>query len=487
MCEFHIVPLGSARVCAKNLKGPLTTHWPSCYTARRHSTGSLTRDGAARPLSPETHPPSPAPALAESAVRLPCLGGASLAAHRRSLRWALNDEAKEDELTLQQDVHAAILETLPHLIELGRKRGYVAASEVITRFPEAGDDPELLELIGKRLAGAEIELYRDDEADGRGSAAADLADSRPANLDGIDSDDTISLYFREVGSVPLLTREEEVSLAMRIEAGGKARDSLMEGRGLDGGRRRLLESHAQDGQAAWDHLVKANSRLVISMAKKYRGQGVPFLDLIQEGNVGLMKAADKFDYTRGYKFSTYATWWIRQAITRALANQGRTIRVPVHMSDRIRKLFAIAQAMEQDLGRRPTAAELATRMDVSEDKVRHMLRVARRSLSLEKPVGEEQDSELGHFIEDHDSPDPLEEAAFQLLQNDLDDLLQCLTAREARILRLRFGLDNGQPHTLKEVGKKFNLTRERIRQIEQEALGKLRHPRRQARLSNYLH
>jgi RNA polymerase primary sigma factor len=275
-------------------------------------------------------------------------------------------------------------------------------------------------------------------------------------------------------------------LAKRIEAGTKARDRLMSARDLSQQDRWDLERTAEDGQLAWDHLVKANSRLVISMAKKYRGQGVPFLDLIQEGNVGLMKAADKFDFTRGFKFSTYATWWIRQAITRALANQGRTIRVPVHMSDRIRKLFAIAQAMEQDLGRRPTPLELSERMNVPEDKVRQMLRVARRSLSLEKPVGEEQDSELGHFIEDESSPDPLEEASFQLLQNDLDDLLQCLTAREARILRLRYGLENGQPHTLKEVGKKFNLTRERIRQIEQEALCKLRHPKRQERLSSYL-
>jgi RNA polymerase primary sigma factor len=386
-------------------------------------------------------------------------------------------------LTLEQDVHAAITETIPHLIELGRQRGFVTESDVLERLPEAEDDPAYLTVIASRLASAEIDLFREDADDER---VDELVDQRPASLDGIDSDDTISLYFREVGSVPLLNREEEVALAKRIERGRLCLRQLHSRTTVTHERRRELEHTAQDGQNAWDHLVKANSRLVISMAKKYRGQGVPFLDLIQEGNVGLMKAADKFDHSRGYKFSTYATWWIRQAITRALANQGRTIRVPVHMSDRIRKLFAIAQAMEQDLGRRPLPSELAARMEVPEAKVRQMLRVARRSLSLEKPVGEEQDSELGHFIEDSQSPDPLEEAAFQLLQVDLDDLLQCLTAREARILRLRFGLDNGQPHTLKEVGRKFNLTRERIRQIEQEALLKLRHPQRRERLSSYL-
>ncbi|MFN8421947.1 MAG: sigma-70 family RNA polymerase sigma factor [Anaerolineae bacterium] len=313
----------------------------------------------------------------------------------------------------------------------------------------------------------------------------DLVHARPASMDGIDGDDSISLYFREVGAVPLLSREEEVALAKRIERGRSACDRLGCPEVTDQRRVALLRVR-QDGSAAWDHLVKANSRLVISMAKKYRGQGVPFLDLIQEGNVGLMKAADKFDHRRGYKFSTYATWWIRQSITRALANQGRTIRVPVHMSDRIRKLFAIAQAMEQDLGRRPTPAEIAARMEVPEPKVRQMLKAARRSLSLEKPVGDEMDSELGHFIEDVQSPDPLETAAYALMQVDLDDVLLCLTAREARIVRLRYGLDNGQPLTLKEVGRKFNLTRERIRQIEQEALYKLRQPHRQARLLNYL-
>lgn len=395
------------------------------------------------------------------------------------------------DLKLEQDVRTAFSEAVQQLVTLGTEQGYVTVGDVVERLPEIEDTPELLDVIATQLEANDIEIERDDIDDGDnhngfGGSFSELVDTRPVSLEGIDSDDTISLYFREVGSVPLLTREEEVELAKRIERGREMRSRMLDGDlGIE--ERRELERARLDGQAAWDHLVKANSRLVISMAKKYRGQGVPFLDLIQEGNVGLMKAADKFDYCRGYKFSTYATWWIRQAITRALANQGRTIRVPVHMSDRIRKLFAIAQAMEQDLGRRPTPAEIAERMEVPEAKVRQMLRVARRSLSLEKPVGEEQDSELGHFIEDNRSPDPLEEAAYQLLQTDLDDLLQCLTAREARILRLRFGLDNGQPHTLKQVGKKFNLTRERIRQIEQEALHKLRHPRRRAKLMSYLH
>ena len=370
---------------------------------------------------------------------------------------------------------------------LGQRRGYVMESEVLALLGAAVDESWLLECLAIELEALDIELVRDDEglhaaAEG---AVDELIDLHPVCLDGIESDDTVSLYFREVGAVPLLSRDEEVTLAKRIERGQRAKRRV-----LAGGQTPELASELEhiwhDGEAAWCHLVKANSRLVISMAKKYRGQDVPFLDLIQEGNVGLMKAADKFDHTRGYKFSTYATWWVRQAITRALANQGRTIRVPVHIADRIRKLFAIAQVMEQDLGRRPTPAELAARMAVPEQKVRALLKAARRSVSLEKPVGEEQDAELGHFIEDDLSPDPLEWAACQLLQQDVDVVLQCLTAREARILRLRFGLDNGRPHTLKEVGRKFQLTRERIRQIEQEALGKLRHPRRQAKLASYL-
>jgi RNA polymerase primary sigma factor len=390
---------------------------------------------------------------------------------------------------LDQEVHTSFSQTVQQLLVLGRERGFVTQRELLEHWPEAEDDPELLERVASRLEGADIELVVEasevDPEEAFERALGELASARPAGLDGVDSDDTVSLYFREVGAVSLLTREEEVALAKRIERGRRARRRTLAGR-ADPERQRELERLWRDGEAAWEHLVKANSRLVISLAKKYRGQGVPFLDLIQEGNVGLMKAADKFDYRRGYKFSTYATWWIRQAITRALANQGRTIRLPVHMSDRIRKLFAIAQVLEQDLGRRPTPAEIAGSMAVPEQKVRQMLGVSRRSLSLEKPVGEEQDSELGYLIEDPESPDPLEEAAAELLQQDVDVLLECLTAREARILRLRYGLGGGRPHTLKEVGRKFNLTRERIRQIEQEALAKLRQPHRREKLSSYL-
>ncbi len=240
------------------------------------------------------------------------------------------------------------------------------------------------------------------------------------------------------------------------------------------------------GELARDHLTKANSRLVVSIAKKYMGQGVPFLDLIQEGNLGLMKAVDKFDYKRGYKFSTYATWWIRQAVTRAIADQGRTIRVPVHMSDRIRKLYRVSRELEQTLGREPTPKEIAEVMDLSPQKVRWMLRISRRPLSLEKPVGEDGDSELGSFIEDEDTPTPLDTATHDLLRKELESALATISPREARILRLRFGLIDGRAHTLEELGQKFGLTRERIRQIEGEALRRLRHPSRARRLKDYL-
>jgi RNA polymerase primary sigma factor len=285
--------------------------------------------------------------------------------------------------------------------------------------------------------------------------------------------------------VPLLTTEEEVRLAKSVERGRYAAYTL-HNNGANPKQRHELEKHIEQATAAREHLIKANTRLVVSIAKKYMGRGVPFLDLIQEGNLGLMKAVEKFDYHRGYRFSTYATWWIRQTITRAIADQGRTIRVPVHMSDSIRRLYKTARELEQEKGRKPTPEEIAVELDIEPRKVQWMLKVSWRPLSLERPVGEEEDSELGSFIEDDSSPTPPQSAYQNLLREKVEEVLATLTPREARILRLRFGLQNGRSYTLEEVGKKFGLTRERIRPIEGKALRRLRHPRRSRQLREYL-
>jgi RNA polymerase primary sigma factor len=285
--------------------------------------------------------------------------------------------------------------------------------------------------------------------------------------------------------VPLLSTEEEVRLAKLLERGYKAYRQLDRNGKNPAERAKLLEA-IEEGKVARDHLIEANTRLVVSIAKKYMGRGVPFLDLIQEGNLGLMKAVEKFDYRRGYRFSTYATWWIRQTITRAIADQGRTIRVPVHMSDRIRRLYKAARQLEQEHGRKPTPEEIAAEMDMEPRKVQWMLKVSWRPLSLEQPVGEEEDSELGSFIEDDGLPTPTQSAYDNLLREKVEEVLSTLTPREARILRLRFGLQNGRSYTLEEVGQKFGLTRERIRQIEGKALRRLRHPRRSRQLRDYL-
>jgi RNA polymerase primary sigma factor len=301
---------------------------------------------------------------------------------------------------------------------------------------------------------------------------------------GLSSNDTVGMYLKEMARVPLLTTEEEIDLAMRLEAGDEAARKLHNNPNHK--RAHELQQMVQDGVLAREHLIKANTRLVVSIAKKYMARGVPFLDLIQEGNLGLMKAVEKFDYRRGYRFSTYATWWIRQTITRAIADQGRTIRVPVHMSDRIRRLYRVARTLEQDYGRKPTPEEIATEMNIDPRKVRWMLRVSWQPLSLERPVGEDDDSEFGHFIENDSLPSPSQSTFDKMLHEKIDVLLDSLTPREARILRLRFGLLNGRSHTLEEVGEKFGLTRERIRQIEGKALRRLRHPRRSRHLRDYL-
>ena len=382
------------------------------------------------------------------------------------------------------------VELMNTLLEKADSQGFLTTDDIIELLPDADEAPEQLEEIMMWLHGAGVEIFGDKPDDLDLSSDDDYEDDddddESFDLSGVASDDTVGLYLKEMARVPLLTTEEEVDLAKRLEAGNKARAELTRlGDDLDEEKRLIFEAIIEDGKAARDHLIKANTRLVVSIAKKYMGRGVHFLDLIQEGNLGLMKAVEKFDYTRGYRFSTYATWWIRQTITRAIADQGRTIRVPVHMSDRIRRLYKTARQLEQENGRKPTPEEIAARMDLEPRKVQWMLKVSWRPMSLERPVGEEEDSELGSFIEDLTTPTPTQSAYQNLLREKVEEVLGTLTAREARILRLRFGLQNGRSYTLEEVGQKFGLTRERIRQIEGKALRRLRHPRRSRQLRDF--
>ena len=349
--------------------------------------------------------------------------------------------------------------------------------DLMTYLDENKDEKNSMELF---FDEADIELF--EEAFEEDLELDEEEDDH--DLGEIASSDTVGLYLKEMARVPLLTTEEEVQLAMRQEAGQKAEGELQQA--PDHERRAEWQFLIQDGLNARDHLIKANTRLVVSIAKKYMSRGVPFLDLIQEGNLGLMKAVEKFDYHRGYRFSTYATWWIRQTITRAIADQGRTIRVPVHMTDRIRQLYRVARDLEQETGCKPSVEEIAEVMECDPRKVQWMLKVSWRPLSLEHPVGKDDDSELGSFIENDREPNPSDSAYSKLLKEKIEELLNTLTPREARILRLRFGLQNGQCYTLEEVGQKFGLTRERIRQIEGRALRRLRHPRRSRKLRDYL-
>ncbi len=307
-----------------------------------------------------------------------------------------------------------------------------------------------------------------DLHDGIGIVVADLESSL---------DDPVRMYLREIGRVPLLSAEEEVRLARRMERG---RIELLKPVGDRDYR------FVEDGEEAQRRLTEANLRLVVSVAKKYIGRGMSLLDLIQEGNIGLIRAVEKFDYTKGYKFSTYATWWIRQAITRAIADQARTIRIPVHMVETINRLIRISRRLLQDLGREPTSEEIAEQMEISPEKVREIIKVSQEPVSLETPIGEEDDSHLGDFIEDHTALAPADAASHQLLKEQVEDVLESLTERERKVLQLRFGLDDGRSRTLEEVGKEFHVTRERIRQIEAKALRKLRHPSRSRKLKDYL-
>jgi len=382
---------------------------------------------------------------------------------------------------------------IARLIELGRQKSYVTLDDILHFFPEAEQDVEQLEEAFSALLSAGIPFVEDTppgEPTEDELAAVEEAEPEPDlalddYLANIDTDDTIGLYLKEVSRVPLLTATQEVELAQRIERGRMGREELAKANA--GNRRRLeLRRLIEDGWAAREHLITANSRLVISVAKKYMGRGVPFLDLIQEGNIGLIRATKKFDYRRGHKFSTYATWWIRQAVTRAIADQGRTIRVPVHMGDQINKLLRVQHQLTQRLGREPSVEELAASLDVPPKKVENMIQVARRPLSLETPTDDEEDSVLGDFIEDDEAPPPDDTATYNLLREHLGEVLNGLPPREVRILQLRYGLLDGQAYTLEEVGRKMGVTRERVRQIEAQALSRLRHPSIRRKLRDYL-
>jgi RNA polymerase primary sigma factor len=388
------------------------------------------------------------------------------------------------------------MEIVSVLLKAASERGYITYDQILEVLPEVEDNLPLLETILEELQTSEIAIYESEEAvalvaaSGGGINGGGFYDEKPHaaplfDLSNVPIDDSVGLYFREMGQQGLLSAEEEVQLAKEIEAGREAEIQLQE-----------LELSLEDsdiaylaegiGDAARAHLIRANTRLVVSIAKKYRGRGLQFLDLIQEGNVGLMKAVEKYDYRRGNRFSTYATWWIRQAVTRALANHGRTIRIPAHLGGRISKLYQVAQELEQELGRQPTAEEIAESMELPAERVRWMLRTSRQPVHLERPVGDESDAELGDFIEDVELPQPAESVASNLLTEEIGEILDQLTPREARILRLRYGLQDGESRTLKEVGEMFGLSRERIRQLEKEALRKLRHPNFAGHLRQYL-
>ncbi len=393
---------------------------------------------------------------------------------------AIPEDVLQLEETDEQDNFRSAVDAL---LNLGGDQGYVTYDDIIAVFPEAETNPEQVDELFSILFEHGIEVGEGEE---KKQAAAKVAKERQPE-GAIEVDDSVSLYLREIGRVPLLTQAEEVDLAQKIEQARFAKARLEKGgKNLSPEERKKLRRVIEIGARAQDHLIKANSRLVVSVAKKYVGRGVPFLDLIQEGNIGLIRAVKKFDYHRGYKFSTYATWWIRQAVTRAIADQGRTIRVPVHMYEQINRLTRVSRELAQELGRDPTTEEVAEALGVPKQKVDQIIKVSQRPLSLEMPVGEEEDSYLGDFIEDVSAASPTDEAAHRLLRESLDEIFESLTPREVRILQLRFGLIDGYSYTLEEVGQKFGVTRERIRQIEAQALGRLRHPSRARKLRDYM-
>ena len=369
---------------------------------------------------------------------------------------------------MDENMQAQFDEKLKSLLEIGKKKGVLENQEILDYFKSLKLPDDAFDKVFEFLDQNGIDVLKiseeEDDVPDEEIMLDDVEDVDVENIDlsvpdGVSIEDPVRMYLKEIGKVPLLSAEEEIELAKRMEKGD---------------------------EDAKKRLAEANLRLVVSIAKRYVGRGMLFLDLIQEGNLGLIKAVEKFDYTKGYKFSTYATWWIRQAITRAIADQARTIRIPVHMVETINKLIRVSRQLLQELGREPTPEEIAEQMNLPVERVREILRISQEPVSLETPIGEEEDSHLGDFIQDDNVPVPAEAAAFTLLKEQLVEVLGTLTEREQKVLRLRFGLDDGRARTLEEVGKEFNVTRERIRQIEAKALRKLRHPSRSRKLKDYL-
>jgi RNA polymerase primary sigma factor len=393
---------------------------------------------------------------------------------------------------MAEDFKDLDIEEVRELAAWGKERGGLSTDEIVERLKTVELTPDQIDSVYVLLSDLGIEItdeavdeikeeMEEEEAHEPVGKAAELDLSvQPV------TNDPVRMYLKEIGKVPLLTAEQEVSLAKRIEAGEAASGRLASEEKLKANQIKELHDIEADGLEAKRKLVEANLRLVVSIAKRYVGRGMLFLDLIQEGNLGLIRAVEKFDYGKGYKFSTYATWWIRQAITRAIADQARTIRIPVHMVETINKLVRVQRQLLQDLGREPLPEEIAEEMELTPEKVREILKVSQEPVSLETPIGEEEDSHLGDFIEDSGAVVPVDAAAFKLLQEQLEEVLDDLNPREKRVIQLRFGLLDGQPRTLEEVGRVFGVTRERIRQIESKTLSKLRHPSRSGRLRDYI-
>nr|WP_325219009.1 RNA polymerase sigma factor RpoD [uncultured Oscillibacter sp.] len=428
-------------------------------------------------------------------------------------RVMTDEEAKKAGIIRLDDKQVAALpaaswlinnEKLRELLAKSKKKGKVESAELMEAVDDLNLEGEQMDQLYDSLEALNIDISAEEdllpELPEEGPAAEEIAGMEEEELvdpntlvNSFSIDDPVRMYLKEIGKVALLTPEEEVNLAQAMSAGNEAEEKLAElrrqreeGQEIDPALEAALRKQYRAGETAKQKLAEANLRLVVSIAKRYVGRGMLFLDLIQEGNLGLIKAVEKFDYTKGYKFSTYATWWIRQAITRAIADQARTIRIPVHMVETINKVIRVSRQLLQELGHDPSPNEIAAEMNMPVDKVREIMKIAQEPVSLETPIGEEEDSHLGDFIPDEGASEPSEAASFTLLKEQLMDVLSTLTPREEKVLKLRFGIEDGRTRTLEEVGKEFNVTRERIRQIEAKALRKLRHPSRSKKLKDFL-